>query len=65
MTPLAVYAVYVTPTDLDGWAEAAPGLLLLLIGALLVAAYLEKAPRGRRLVRRLADRLGLDLGPER
>ena len=65
MTSLAVYAVYVTPTDLQGWMDAAPGWLVILIGLALLAAYLETSDRGRRLVRRLADRLGLDLGPER
>jgi autotransporter translocation and assembly factor TamB len=65
VTSLAVYAVYVTPTDVQGWAQAAGPLLLILLGAVLAAAYLERTGRGRRLIRQLADRLGLDLGPER
>jgi len=50
MTSLAVYAVYVTPTDLAGWIDAAPGWLVIAIAALSLAALFENTVRGKRLV---------------
>jgi hypothetical protein len=50
MTSLAVYAVYVTPTDVQGWMSASVPALAILLGALLAAAVVENTVRGKRLV---------------
>ena len=54
---LAVYAVYVTPTAVQGWMDAAPGWLLILIAVFLAAAVVENTDTGRRLVDAVIERI--------